>query len=255
MEIGSITQYIDVAQLVLYAFWIFFFLLIIYIRKEDKREGYPLVSDRRGGVSVVGFPAPPKPKTFRLFHGGTRTVPREDDERPVAAEPVAKWPGAPLDPTGDPMLDGVGPASYAMREQTPDLTSEGKQKIVPLRITDEYSVAAEDPDPRGMRVLDAKQEMAGTVKDLWLDKSDMLFRYLEVEPADHSSNVLIPMSLTRINSITNTVRVIAVSAAQLAQGPRLQTPDSVTFREEDQITAYYAGGHLFAYPSRREPLL
>ena len=46
METGAITGYIDVAQLVLYAFWIFFVGLIFYLRREDKREGYPLVSDR-----------------------------------------------------------------------------------------------------------------------------------------------------------------------------------------------------------------
>ena len=31
MESGAITQYVDVAQLVLYLFWIFFFGLVIYL--------------------------------------------------------------------------------------------------------------------------------------------------------------------------------------------------------------------------------
>ena len=48
MPTGAITQYIDVAQVTLYAFWIFFALLIFYLRREDKREGYPLESDRSG---------------------------------------------------------------------------------------------------------------------------------------------------------------------------------------------------------------
>ncbi|MBV9775481.1 MAG: hypothetical protein JO143_00385 [Acetobacteraceae bacterium] len=39
---GGLTSYIDVAQMTLYGFWIFFFGLIIYLRREDKREGYPL---------------------------------------------------------------------------------------------------------------------------------------------------------------------------------------------------------------------
>ena len=43
---GAITQYIDVAQILLYAFWIFFAGLLIYLRREDKREGYPLESER-----------------------------------------------------------------------------------------------------------------------------------------------------------------------------------------------------------------
>ena len=46
METGAITSYIDVAQVALYAFWAFFALLILYLRREDKREGYPLESGR-----------------------------------------------------------------------------------------------------------------------------------------------------------------------------------------------------------------
>ena len=38
MTTGAITGYIDVAQLVLYVFWIFFIGLVIYLRREDKRE-------------------------------------------------------------------------------------------------------------------------------------------------------------------------------------------------------------------------
>ena len=38
MPTGAITSEIDVAQVVLYAFWFFFAGLIIYLRKEDKRE-------------------------------------------------------------------------------------------------------------------------------------------------------------------------------------------------------------------------
>ena len=49
---GAVTGYIDVAQLVLYAFWIFFVGLIFYLRREDKREGYPLESDGRAGGSA-----------------------------------------------------------------------------------------------------------------------------------------------------------------------------------------------------------
>ena len=56
MHRGAITDYIDVAQVVLYVFWIFFAGLIVYLRREDKREGYPLESDRSGRVTVQGFP-------------------------------------------------------------------------------------------------------------------------------------------------------------------------------------------------------
>lgn len=63
-----ITEHIDVAQVVLYVFWIFFFGLIYYLRREDKREGYPLESERSAHITVQGFPAMPEPKTKKLSH-------------------------------------------------------------------------------------------------------------------------------------------------------------------------------------------
>lgn len=68
-----ITEYIDVAQLVLYAFWVFFFGLIYWLRKEDKREGYPLESDRRN-VMVQGWPPMPAPKRRLRAEGGKDQV-------------------------------------------------------------------------------------------------------------------------------------------------------------------------------------
>ena len=59
----NFTQYIDITQLVLYAFWFSFFGLLLYLRREDKREGYPLVSNEPGRT-VQGFPAYPGPKEF-----------------------------------------------------------------------------------------------------------------------------------------------------------------------------------------------
>ncbi len=54
-------QYIDGAQITLYAFWIFFAGLIIYLRREDKREGYPLESNRG---PREGWPSVPPKKTY-----------------------------------------------------------------------------------------------------------------------------------------------------------------------------------------------
>jgi photosynthetic reaction center H subunit len=69
MPIGAITNYIDVAQLVLYVFWFFFFALVFWIRREDKREGYPAESLRVGGTTMMeGFPPMPAPKTFKMPH-------------------------------------------------------------------------------------------------------------------------------------------------------------------------------------------
>jgi photosynthetic reaction center H subunit len=69
MHSGAITSYIDVAQLTLYAFWIFFAGLILYLRREDKREGYPLESDRsQHGAHrrVQGFPPIPERQDLQM---------------------------------------------------------------------------------------------------------------------------------------------------------------------------------------------
>ena len=109
--IGAITQYIDVAQIVLYLFWVFFAGLIYYLHQENKREGYPLESDRSPHIKVQGFPPIPEPKTYRLRDGTTRTAPNANSGAvaDLKATPAAGFPGAPLNPTGNPMLDGVGP--------------------------------------------------------------------------------------------------------------------------------------------------
>lgn len=75
------TSYFDLTQVLLYAFWLFFAWLVYWLRREDKREGYPLRSDRQG-VTVQGFPATPGPKQFvsRLPHEGS-PLPHEEPNR------------------------------------------------------------------------------------------------------------------------------------------------------------------------------
>jgi photosynthetic reaction center H subunit len=255
---GAITGYIDVAQIVLYVFWAFFFGLILYLRREDKREGYPLESDRSDAVTVQGFPAVPKPKQFKLSHGGTYSAPHaENDTRPVKAEPTGPWPGAPLEPTGDPMLDGVGPASWAERSPEPELTFHGVPRIVPMRIAPEFEIEPRDPDPRGMDVIGADGERAGKVTELWVDRGEPQIRYLEVEVAggENPRPVLLPLALSGIQRGKSEVTVRSVHARHFKTAPRPARNDQVTQREEDQICAYFASGHLYATPEREEPLL
>lgn len=256
---GAITAYIDVAQVVLYAFWIFFAGLILYLRREDKREGYPLEAGLPDRVIAQGFPAIPEPKTFQLTHGGSVQAPAANgDTREVRAVPVGPWPGAPLEPTGDPMIDGVGPASYAMRSDKPELAFDGRPKIVPLRVATDFWVDSGDSDPRGMDVLGADGKVGGVIADVWVDRSEALIRYLEVDVTVSTGGgglVLLPMNFCKIDGNREVVRVDAILAHQFARVPRLRNPDQVTLLEEDRIMAYYGGGTLYAEPSRLGPLL
>jgi photosynthetic reaction center H subunit len=269
---GAITGYFDVAQIVLYAFWIFFAGLIIYLRREDKREGYPLESDRVH-VKVVGFPGLPEPKTFVLPHGGgIRTAPRVEARESVNATPAAPWPGAPLQPNGDPMLAAVGPGASPDRADEPDLTFEGKPKIVPMRVAPDFSVAPQDVDPRGLPVLGADGKLGGIVKDIWVDLSEPQIRYLEVSlpksapsavPAEvaeegtdaAAGSVLLPMNFVRVNRKQGHLKVLSILGRHFANVPRLARPDQVTLREEDKVCAYYAAGTLYAKAERAEPLM
>lgn len=54
-------EYIDGATIAIYAFWLFFFGLVIYLRREDKREGYPLESPQG---PREGWPKPAPTKTY-----------------------------------------------------------------------------------------------------------------------------------------------------------------------------------------------
>ena len=71
METGAITQYVDVAQLVLYAFWFFFFGLIYYLLRENHREGYPLDSGRNPPVQMEGWPPVPR-RSSQAWSCGSR---------------------------------------------------------------------------------------------------------------------------------------------------------------------------------------
>lgn len=259
MRPTGFTQYIDVAQIVLYAFWIFFAALILYLRREDKREGYPLEADpndRSRRVTVQGFPSLPKPKAFRLDHGGgTVFAPAAVNERAdLALKPKHRHPGSPNVPTGDPMQDGVGPASYALRADKPDLTLEGAPKIVPLRTARDFFVPSSEPNPIGLPVYGADGRSGGTVSDVWIDLSEPQVRYLEVSVGPGQRTVLVPMAFAAIQG-GRRVTVGAVLSTHFATAPRTVHPEQVTLREEDRISGYFGGGTLYAERSRQEPLL
>lgn len=255
----AITEYIDVAQVVLYMFWIFFFGLIFWLRKEDRREGYPLESDNPKRVGPIGAILLPKPKTFILPHGGTATAPNYiRDTREINATRTSPDSGAPLEPNGDPLLSGVGPASFAAREDVYETTREGKDLIVPMRVAEEFSMLA-GPDPRGWEVTAADGKVAGKVKDIWVDRADVMVRYLEVElPGDDAEAPaprLLPITMLLLMREKKKVEVSAIRAAQFALVPTLKEPDRVTVLEEELICAFYAGGRLYADAKRLGPVV
>ena len=151
------------------------------------------------------------------------------------------------------MTDGVGPAAYAARADVPELTVDGHPSILPTRVASDHVIDTTDGDPIGMEVFGADRMLAGIVRDAWVDRTEPQIRYLEVEIAG-SRTVLLPMTLVKINR-RRQIYVKSILAAQFAGVPALKNPDQVTKLEEDRITAYYAGGILYATPSRQEPLL
>ena len=87
MRHGNIVGTIDAAQLALIAFVLFFICLIFWLRREDRREGYPLEDALTGRVDSDGGPlSTASAKTFFLPFGmGTVTVPLPASEN---REPV-----------------------------------------------------------------------------------------------------------------------------------------------------------------------
>lgn len=253
MGTGAITQYVDVAQLVLYLFWAFFAGLIYYLVRENHREGYPMDSGRENGPKMEGWPPVPASKTFTHDNGHVTLSPdpqRRDGD--YHAEPAHGWIGSPLEPLGNPLLAGVGPGGWAQRADVPDMTMHGEAKIVPLRVAPDHGVSSRDTDPRGLPVYGADGEVAGQVADLWVDRMEMMFRYLEVALPDGSRRLL-PVPFARIKK--NGVEVHALLARQFADVPTTRSPEQVTFLEEEKISACFGAGKLYATPDRKEPIL
>ena len=153
------------------------------------------------------------------------------------------------------MLDGVGPAAYAERSDRPELTLDAQPKIVPLRVAKDFHVDHNDPDPRGMSVIGADRIVAGTVRDIWVDRSEYLIRYVEVEVpiTNGTRRVLLPYNMMKVRNAR--VEVKSILARHFATVPTTKLPDQVTLLEEDKIMAYYSSGHLYALPARAEPVI
>ncbi|MBF9029289.1 photosynthetic reaction center subunit H [Rhodobacterales bacterium HKCCE3408] len=247
----------DLASLSIWLFWIFFALLVFYLQRENMREGYPLENDDGMAAPNQGpFPLPDT-KTFRLPHGrGEVAVPGPDVQSrgDLALKRTNAADGFPFEPTGDPMVDGVGPASWAKRRDVPELDGHGHNKIVPMARVDGVRVSA-GRDPRGLPVQAGDGEVVGEISDMWIDASEQLVRYLEIElDGDHGGGKrLVPVTLARIRS--DRVKINSIYGKHFAQVPVTKSPTQVTLLEEEKISAYYGGGILYASQDRMEPAL
>ncbi len=252
----------DIAQLVLYSFWAFFFALVVYLQRETMREGYPLESEFTGKPEMSGlFGDLPSPKTFKLpFGRGEVSYPNpekdalEITDRQFAMKATAPWSGAPFEPTGNPLVDGIGPAAWAERRDEIELTLEGEAKIVPLRAAHGWSVAQGDRDLTGRTAMGCDGKPAGTVKDIWVDRSEQLIRYVEIETAAGRS-VLVPWFGVVVSVDGKTIKIHSIRADQFDDIPGLKNPEQITKLEEEKVMAYVAGGKLYASADRLEPLL
>ena len=242
----------DLASAAIWLFWIFFAGLVYYLQTENMREGYPLADDDGSPSSGPGIFPTPKDKTFHLRDGrGELTVPsgQNADRSKLALAQSSNSAGSPYVPTGDPMADGVGPAAWAPRRDIPELDAHGHVKIRPMASLDDFHVSA-GRDPRGLAVVGGDREVVGRVIDMWVDVPEQMVRYLTVDlnPEGSGKTRLIPMNMAKISSDRVTVR--SLYAHNWEGVPTTKSADQVTLLEEDQITAYYAGGTLYATPER-----
>jgi photosynthetic reaction center H subunit len=242
----AITQDIDIPQLMVAIFILFFIGLVYYLRREDRREGYPLVDDERLGMAPDSL-APPA-KVFLLLEGGTTQMPHRELPSRMLGRAVDRHPGAPLVPLGDPLEAEIGPGAYPMRKDVP-LMAHGSPQVVPLRVSRDWSVMAGDIDPRGFTVFDLRHDAVGTVRELWVDRSVKILRYLEVSLAPSlgqavGDSVLVPIYYAAI-SRRRLVRVRALLAPHFARIPRTAQPDRISAREEDRLNAFFSGAQFY----------
>ena len=210
--------------------------------------------DRPNGPQMDGWPTMPPPKKFEMHDGQVFLSP--DVNRPDGvfhAQQSHRLNGAPIDPVGNPLLAGVGPGAWAARADITDKTHHGEVKIVPLRAAQDHGVASADNDPRGLPVFGADKERCGTVHDLWVDRAEMIFRFIEVKLTSTGASVMLPINFARIKD--DGIYVHAIYSQQFSDVPKIKHPEEITLLEEEKIMAYYGAGLLYADPTRMEPLV
>jgi photosynthetic reaction center H subunit len=257
MNHGNIVGTVDAAQLAMISFILFFVCLVFWLRREDRREGYPLEDALTGRLLSEGGPlSAASPKTFILpFGKGTVSVPMPGTDNREAVDIMAErrenFGGAPYSPVGDVFAAGVGPGSYANRARFADLDAHGNPRIVPMGLVPEISVAGGSTDPRGLPVYGADGARAGKVVDLWVDRAEHMVRYLAVDTGERTVLAPMPMAVVRRDGVI----ISAINAADFLNAPFPANPGEITRYEEERVVAYFGTGYLYANADRLEPLV
>jgi len=241
----------DLASAAIWGFWIFFAGLVYYLQTENMREGYPLVDDDGEPSSGPGISPTPSDKTFELRDGrGEISLPSGQvaERENLAMAQTSASAGSPYVPTGNAMVDGVGPASWAARKDHPELDAHGHVKIKPMKALEDFKVSA-GRDPRCRPVMGGDGEVIGRATDMWIDVPEQMVRYISVDlnPEGSGKTRLIPMNMAKIG----TDRVVCKSmTADLWEGiPQTKSATEVTLLEEEKIMAWFGGATMYAKPN------
>ena len=253
---------IDITEIVLYLFFAFFLGLVLYLQNESRREGYPLEHDVTGQhepTPGLFFKALPKP--YPMADGTTLYKPDgARDSHETSFKRTAAWSGSPIEPVGNPLTAGVGPGSYAMRADVPDVNCHGEVRIAPLRVSPGFFTDTKDPELRGFGLVGVDGKAGGTITDLWIDRAEFLIRYLEVatindDATPTGATILVPMTMCAVKKNSKTVYIDAVKGGQVRGAPQLKSANQVTLLEEEKIVGYFGAGYLYATADRAEPVL
>ena len=101
-------------------------------------------------------------------------------------------------------LNRLGPAGLAA------CADQARRSIAENGVT--YNVYG---DPRGMDVLGDDGRVAGTVCDVWVDRSEVLVRYFEVALKGTQRTVLLPFNMSRVDGGRRQVKVKSIHARHL----------------------------------------
>ena len=178
------------------------------------------------------------------------------DTRPINATKVEPWPGAPLEPNGDPMLAGVGPGTYAERADEPVQDARRPRPDRPAARGDQLRASPPRAAIRSASpVVGADRAQAGIDHATSGSIAANAFcATTKSRLATDGRRVLLPVDFARRVKRRCVKRQRACSAAQFAGVPATRIPTRSRCSRKTRSSAYYGGGTLYATPRARRSL-